>query len=141
MPKNGQHLGKLIGIYPASALHMQRATFISVLSFIFFLAMMFAFYTIQSFIYFLLATAFLIIYLVTMFGLFTQKRSVLKIFEHGFSYKTFTSRWDEVESVESPKPHTYEIRKTGGELAVLSGVIDQIDQAAERIKSIAKAHR
>jgi len=44
----------------------QRAAFIGVLSFLFFLAMVFAFYIRQSMLYFLLATGFLIVYLVTM---------------------------------------------------------------------------
>jgi len=46
--------------------HLQLAVFIAVLSFLFFLAMMFAYYIRQSAVYFLLATAFLIIYLITM---------------------------------------------------------------------------
>ena len=45
---------------------LQRAVFIAVLSFLFFLAMMFAYYIRQSALYFLLATAFLIVYLITM---------------------------------------------------------------------------
>ncbi|MEO6654613.1 MAG: hypothetical protein ABIO36_00875 [Pyrinomonadaceae bacterium] len=45
---------------------LQRAVFIAVLSFLFFLAMMLVFYIRQSPFYFLLATAFLIIYLITM---------------------------------------------------------------------------
>jgi len=52
--------------HPPSPAQMQRATFIAVLSFLFFLAMMFAFYIRQSMLYFLLATGFLIVYLVTM---------------------------------------------------------------------------
>lgn len=45
---------------------LQRAIFIAVLSFLFFLAMMFAYYIRQSALYFLLATAFLIVYIITM---------------------------------------------------------------------------
>jgi hypothetical protein len=51
---------------PVSPGHIQRAVFIAVLSFLFFLAMMLAFYIWQSMLYFLLATAFLIVYIVTM---------------------------------------------------------------------------
>jgi len=49
-----------------SPAQVQRAVFIAVLSFMFFLAMMLAFYIRQSMLYFLLATAFLLIYIVTM---------------------------------------------------------------------------
>jgi hypothetical protein len=53
---------------------LQRAVFIAVLSFMFFLAMMFAFYIRQSMLYFLLATAFLILYIVTMISFFKLRR-------------------------------------------------------------------
>lgn len=53
---------------------LQRAVFIAVLSFLFFLAMMFAYYIRQSLLYFLLATAFLIIYLITMFSFVRLRR-------------------------------------------------------------------
>ncbi len=52
----------------------QRAAFIAVLSFLFFLAMMFAYYIRQSMLYFLLATAFLIIYFVMMFSFVRLRR-------------------------------------------------------------------
>ena len=51
---------------PMSSVQVQRAAFVAVLSFLFFLAMMFAYYIRESALYFLLATAFLIIYFVTM---------------------------------------------------------------------------
>ena len=141
MPENPQSLGKLVSVHPTAPIYMQRAVFIAMLSFIFFLAMMFAFYVLHSLIYFLLSSAFLVIYLVTMFGFLAQRRSVLSIFEHGIIYKKFASRWEDIESVESSKSHTYEIRKASGEIAVLSSALADVDQAAERIRSLAKAHR
>ena len=141
MPENPQSLGKLVSVHPTAPIYMQRAVFIAVLSFVFFLAMMFAFYVLQSLIYFLLSSAFLVIYLVTMFGFLAQRRGVLSIFEHGMTYKKFTSRWEDIESVESSKSNTYEIRKTGGEKAVLSSALADVDRAAERIRSLARAHR
>lgn len=54
---------------------LQRAVFIAVLSFLFFLAMMFAYYVRQSALYFLLATAFLIVYIVTMISFVRLRRS------------------------------------------------------------------
>lgn len=54
---------------------MQRATFIAVLSFLFFLAMMFAYYIRQSALYFLLATAFLIVYIITMISIVRSRRA------------------------------------------------------------------
>lgn len=51
---------------PMSAAKLQRAAFLAVLSFLFFMAMMLAYYLRGSVVYFLLATAFLIVYLITM---------------------------------------------------------------------------
>ena len=59
---------------PMAPAQMQRAVFIAVLSFLFFLTMMFAYYIRQSPLYFLLATAFLIIYLITMVSFVRLRR-------------------------------------------------------------------
>jgi len=59
---------------PIPQAQAQRAMFIAVLSFLFFLAMMFAFYIRQSLLYFLLATAFLIVYFVTMVSIIRLRR-------------------------------------------------------------------
>ena len=53
------------------------------LSLTFFLTMMFAFYLLQGLVYFLLATAFLVIYLVTMYAFFTARKMVVEVFENG----------------------------------------------------------
>ena len=60
---------------PVSPGQLQRAVFIAVLSFLFFLAMMFAYYIRQSALYFLLGTAFLIVYLVTMLSFVRLRRN------------------------------------------------------------------
>jgi hypothetical protein len=59
---------------PIPPAQMQRAVFIVVLSFLFFLAMMAMFYVRQSLLYFLLASAFLIIYIVTMISFVRLRR-------------------------------------------------------------------
>ena len=141
MSEKSPKLGKLVSTHPTAPIYVQRAVVVAALSLIFFLAMMFAFYLLQSFVYFLLASAFLVIYLVTMLGIFTQRQNVLNIYEDGISYKKLAARWEDIESVDSPKPHTYEIRKTGGETIVLSNTLIEIDKAAERIKSFANARR
>ena len=51
---------------PLPPAQLQRAAFLAVLSFLFFLVMMFAYYLRGSVLYFLLATAFLIVYIITM---------------------------------------------------------------------------
>ena len=61
-----------------SPARLQRAAFMAVLSFMFFVAMMFAFYIRQSALYFLLATAFLIVYLLTMISFVRLRRGISK---------------------------------------------------------------
>lgn len=140
MPETVPNLGKLVGRYAISPVFVQRATFIAVLAFMFFLAMMFAYYIFHGPVYFLLASAFLLVYIVTMFGLLAQKRNVLEIFEHGVSYRKFSSRWEDLEAVEQTKPNTYQMRKHNGETAILSNSLDRVEEAANRIEALAKAH-
>jgi len=57
------------------AARVQRAVLIAVLSFMFFLAMMIAFYVRQSMLYLLLATAFLVVYIFTMISFVRLRRT------------------------------------------------------------------
>jgi type IV secretory pathway VirB6-like protein len=59
---------------PMPPAQLQRAVFIAVLSFFFFMAMMLAFYIRQSILYFLLASAFLIVYIITMISFVRMRR-------------------------------------------------------------------
>jgi len=99
VPEADKNLGKLISVYGIAPAYLQRAVFIVVLSFLFFLTMMFAFYIRQSIGYFLLASAFLVIYLITMFSWVMQRKTLVKIHENGFNYKTRSALWSEIESV------------------------------------------
>ena len=100
MPELNRNLGKLVAVYELAPEHIQRAAFITALSFLFFLAMMFVFYIRQNILYFLLASAFLVIYLVTLFSWVKQRRSVVKVHEHGLNYKGRSTLWSEIESVD-----------------------------------------
>jgi len=92
-------MGRHISAHPIAPVYVQRAVFIAVLSFLFFLGTMFAFYVRQSPLYFLLATGFLIVYLVTMFSWFVQRKAVVHVYEHGFAFKGRSLAWDEIGSV------------------------------------------
>jgi len=94
-----KQLGKLVAVYGISAAHQQRAVFIAVLSFVFFLAMMIGYYVREYIGYFLLASAFLFIYLVMMFSWFWQRKQLVEIFEKGLRYKGNDVTWNEIESV------------------------------------------
>ena len=93
-------LGRLIAVHGIAPAYLQRAVFIVILSFLFFLAMMFAYYIRQSLVYFLLASAFLVLYLVTLFSWVMQRRNVVKVHENGIDYKNRIAFWGEIESVD-----------------------------------------
>ncbi len=103
--------------------------------------MLVGFYIRQNIGYFLLSTAFLIVYIFMMFGLVTQRRNVLKIYEDGFSYKNFFSRWDELDSIElrvesrliSLDKINCEVRKINGEKVALTESVQDADKIIERI--------
>jgi hypothetical protein len=134
-------LGKLEGVHGISPVFMQRAAFIAVLSFVFFIAMLIGFSIRQNIGYFLLATAFLIVQLLTLFGWLVARRAEFRIYENGFGYKKQVCRWDEIESMAVRTESRLvggdkincEIRKTNGERIVLSETIHGVDKIMERI--------
>lgn len=135
MIEQNSNLGKLESVHEISPVFLQRAIIVAVLAFIFFLAMLFAFYIRQNIGYFLLSTAFLIVYILTMFGWIMLRKNVLKIYEGGISYKKFTARWQEIEAISTNDKKNYEIRKVTGEKIILTDAIQGIEQIVSLIKS------
>lgn len=135
MIEQNSNLGKLESVHEISPVFLQRAIIVAVLAFIFFLAMLFAFYIRQNIGYFLLSTAFLIVYILTMFGWIMLRKNVLKIYEGGISYKKFTARWEEIEAISTNDKKNYEIRKVTGEKIILTDAIQGIEQIVSLIKS------
>lgn len=131
-------LGKLESVHPTSPVYLQRAAILAILSFVFFLAMIVAFTVWQNFMYFWMATAFLIIELFTLFGWFTQRRNEVRIYENGFKYKKQEWLWSDVKSIsvtgESPKIKA-EILNNAGEKITLTEMIARVDLIIKRIQS------
>lgn len=125
MAENNKHLGKLRAVYPIAPAHLQKAFFIIVLSFLFFLAMMFTYYMRQNIIYFGLASAFLLVYLLTLFSWVLQRKSLLQLFDAGFLYKNKQAVWDEVAEVHDDGS----IILVDGRRIVISQVIRDRDKA------------
>ena len=92
-----QNLGRITAIYGVQPAYLQRAVFVVVLSFLFFLGTMVIFYLQQGFVYFILSTAFLVIYIVTMTSWVLQRRNVVKLYENGIEYRKFSLLWNEIE--------------------------------------------
>lgn len=135
------NLGKIISVHGIAPAFLQRAVVVAVLSFIFFLAMLSAFYAWQKIGYFLLSTAFLIVYIVTMFSWVMIRKSVLKIYENGISYKNFKARWEEIEKLDvkmlsrviGGEKISCEVIKTNGEKVILSEAIQDIQDIIQKV--------
>jgi hypothetical protein len=152
MTESNQQLGQLESVHPLSPVYLQRALIIIVLSFIFFLAMLITFSLRQQVIYFILATAFLIVKLFTLFGLMMQRKKLVRLYQNGFTYGKQSTRYDEIEKVNlkqiNPTKQTGEIIKTSGEKIVLpeaiydvQGIIKKIELklALKGVKDVEKA--
>jgi len=97
---NKKQLGRLIAVHPISPAHLQRAVLLAILSFVFFMSMMFAFYLLKNLVFFLLATAFLMIYLATMYSFITGRKKTVEVFENGLRIGKTSAMWSDVESVD-----------------------------------------
>ena len=127
-------LGKFQSAHGIAPAYLQRAVIVAVLSFTFFLAMLFAFYLRQNIGYFLLSTAFLLVYLLTMFGWLLMRKNIVKIYENGFAYRKTSALWREIERVAPKGRKNFEIVKTSGEQIVLSDAIEDVGQIVKRIE-------
>ena len=132
MPAN---FGKLVGVYGVAPAILQRAVFIAVLSFLFFLSMMIVYYIRDSTLFFFLATAFLLVYIVTMISLVRQRRGVVQLFEHGIEYKKERLAWDEIGSVADDG----RITLTTGKSLQLPQTLDRLPELLRLIRASAAA--
>ena len=101
MPSNNTDLGKLVSTHSTAPVFLQRAAIVAVVSFVFFLLMLLVFYVRQQIGYFVLSSAFLVLYIFTLIGWIMQKRNVVRIYDKGLKYKKFQVRWDEIEAVKA----------------------------------------
>lgn len=93
-------LGKLISVHGTSPVYVQRAAVVATLSFVFFMAMLIAFYIRQHFGYFLLSTAFLIVFIFTMIGWWMQRRNAVQVYTTGITRGKSILIWDQVVSAD-----------------------------------------
>ncbi len=131
MTESNRSMGRVSAVYGLSPAHIQRAVFITVLSFFFFLAMMFGYYVRQNLVYFILASAFLFIYILTMFSWVVQRRILLQIFENGVSYKKCFATWNEISEVRTDGT----IVLTDNKQIVISPAVHDFDNALALIRS------
>lgn len=136
MAQSTNDLGRLVSIFGIHPSYLQRAVFVAVLSFLFFIAMMFAFYMRQQFGYFLLATAFLFVYIVTMLSWVVQRKNLVKVYQDGIEYRKFSCKWSEIDTVsketERQRDHIV-IKSKDGRTVLIPASIAGINELFEFI--------
>jgi hypothetical protein len=115
------NLGKLISVHGISAALLQRSVIVIIISLFFALAMLVGWLITQKFAFILLAIAFFVIQLITLFSLIAQRKNVLSVYEDGFVYNKIVCRFDEIVSVNG-----IEILTKSGEKISLSETIDDV---------------
>ncbi len=133
--KSRSPLGSLISSHRTAPAFLQRAAIVAGLSFLFFLATLLMFYMQQRLMYFILSSAFLVVYIFTMIGWVLQKRNVVSIHEHGIVYRKFASRWDEIRSVKADADAGITITKSSGESVNIPKSVSDIGRVALLIRN------
>lgn len=128
-------LGTIVSVHGTSPVYLQRAAIIAGLSFLFFMGTLLIFYTQQSIGYFVLSTAFLVVYIFTLIGWVMQKRNVVSIYENGIAYRKFTSSWDEIKSVTADSKSGVTIVNSSGDSITISKAVADLSRIAATIKA------
>jgi len=129
---SSKNLGKIISIHGVQPALVQRAAIVAVLAFVFFLAMLVTFSYRQSLGYFVLASAFLVVEIFTLMGLFAQRRNVLQIFEKGLCYKKQCRGWSEIRAI-TPEKAGIKITCTDDTEILIPNTLQHIDHALKAI--------
>lgn len=126
MPAN---LGKLVGVYGVAPAILQRAVFLAVLSFLFFLSMMIVYYIRDSPLFFLLATAFLLVYVVTDLSSTTASR-----------YRPIIRAWNRVQETRLAWDEIGAVADDG-RITVTTGKSLQVPQTLDRLPELLRLIR
>lgn len=115
---------------------LQRAAIVAALSFLFFLTTLIFYLVWQNFLYFILATGFLIVQVFTMIGWWMQKRNAVSIYAKGLIHRKRTLFWSEIEDVVKHSDGTLELVPSTGEgLRIPTSI-----QGLDRIESFIREH-
>lgn len=125
------NLGKLISVHSTSPASLQRAAIVAMLSFVFFLSILLVFYIRQQIGYFVLSSAFLVVYIFTMIGWWMQKRNVVKFYENGLTYKKSATTWKNVAATMREKSSLNLITASGETINIPTSIdgIETIEAA------------
>lgn len=132
--KDQTSLGRLIAVHPIAPAALQRVVFVAVLSFLFFLGMMVAYFLRQDIGYFLLSTAFLVVYLGTMYAFFKGRGRTFELYEKGLFTGEQVIRWGDIERLDADG----NIVRTKGKPISIPMSLYERSSLVERIRSFIK---
>jgi ABC-type bacteriocin/lantibiotic exporter with double-glycine peptidase domain len=135
MSESSKDLGAVVSIHGTSGVFLQRAAIVAILSFFFFMSMLVVFYVQQQIVYFILSTAFLVVYIFTLIGWVMQRRNTVSIYENGIGHRSFVAAWAEIQSVKADAKVGINIVKTNGQSVTIPKTIAGVDQIAMVIRN------
>ena len=128
------NLGRLIAIHPTSPAFLQRAATVTALAFLFFLAALIFYFVRKNFLYFLLATGFLIVQIFTMIGWWMQKHNAVSIYANGLGYRKREIFWADIADVETIADGRLRIELASGDRMVVPKSIHGLDRVEAFIR-------
>ncbi len=134
MKRREVNIGAFESEFAISPQYLARVIFVAALSFIFFLGMLFGFYIREQIGYFILSSAFLVVYLLTMFGWFVLRRQRLRIHEEGISYRRTRIAWKNVSGVEELDPRSFVLRTSDGAVLRVSDAVSDWVKVREIVR-------
>ena len=118
---------------------LQRAAIVAALSFLFFLVALIFYLVWQSFLYFVLASGFLIVQIFTMIGWWLQRRSSVRLYENGLTHRKDTVFWADITRVRLEPNSGLKVELADARQITLPAVTDGLSRIATYIDSKRKA--
>ena len=134
------NLGKLIAVHSTSPAFLQRAAIVAALSFLFFLVALIFYLVWQNFLYFILATGFLIVQIFTMIGWWMQKRNAVSIYANGMVYRKDSILWDQIAGVARAADNGLKIELKKGATVLIPASIHSLDRIEGFIRRSSEFH-
>lgn len=133
-------LGKLIAVHSTSPAFLQRAAIVAALSFLFFLVTLIFYLVWQNFLYFVLASGFLIVQLFTIVGWWMQKRNAVSIYSTGLIYRKRQIAWNEIKGVSRPADGGLVLDPANSDVLTIPASIQGLDRIETFIRERSEFH-
>ena len=133
MPTSENGFGRLVAKHSTAPAFIQRAAIIALLAFVFFLAMLVAFLARQQVGYLVLAAAFFVLNIFTLFGFVVQRQNSVSVFDRGLRFRKKSVGWSEIVSIDDFE-NGLSIVKTDGTVINIPRSIDGLGRLNSMIR-------